>query len=90
MTSFPSHVDIEARTWTFSNISWGTFLTPREKCFVVVSVKAHDKDFFRFIEDILSSIAVMNVPIKDQNFFTQVYSILGRDSYIVEKAEARD
>jgi len=53
-------------------------------------VKAHDKDFFRFIEDILSSIAVMNVPIKDQNFFTKVYSILGRDSYIVEKAEARD
>ena len=53
-------------------------------------MKAHDKDFFRFIEDILSSITVMNVPVKDQNFFTHVYSILGRDRYIVKKAEARD
>ena len=53
-------------------------------------MQAHEKHFVGVVEDILSAISMMNVPVKDKHALTLVNSILSHYCHIVEEAEALD
>ena len=53
-------------------------------------MKTHVEDLARVIEDILSSITMVNIPVENQDFFALVCRILSSNCNIIEEAEALD
>jgi len=55
---------------------------------VVASVQRNEQNTVVLVEFLLGAVSVMDVPIEYTNTFTSFASGSGRDSYVIEKAEA--
>ena len=53
-------------------------------------MEAHVEDLIRVVKDVLSTVTMVYIPVKDQHFFAFIYSMLCSYCDIIEEAEALD
>ena len=90
LACLPCNIDIKALACACSNIFCGAVSSPWEESLVIESVQAHVHYRVALVEDVLSAISVMNIPVKDEHFFALVCCILSSNSDIVYVAKARN
>lgn len=62
----------------------------REESAIVVAVKTHKEHLFAVVENVLSPISMVDVPVKDEHFLSLVDGVLSCNRDIVEETEAME
>ena len=89
-TGLPCNINIKSFGFTFTHIISAAFCFVWVKSQIVTSMQRHIQKSFFFVEDRLSSISVMNVPIKNANsFHSLVNGNLCSESCIVKETKSR-
>lgn len=89
-TGLPGDVYIVAVTRSSPDVLSLTIETSREESHIVVAMQTDVEHLVCVVEDVLSAIAVVDIPVEYQHFLAHVYRMLRCNRHIVEEAEALD